>query len=113
MSQVDEWNRQQRDRLEVWKSRSRRIRADLDEIQVRMSSRDGAVEVSVDARGLVTGIELAPRALRTNERELSQQLMELLRDAQAEASRQAGQLISEDPEIREFADAIRKLSEED
>ncbi|MEV6139348.1 YbaB/EbfC family nucleoid-associated protein [Nocardia sp. NPDC051990] len=67
------------------------IRDELSALSVKASSRDGAVEVTVDQSGIVTDVRLEPRALRGAAADLGRAVTEAAR----EAARLAHQRVSE------------------
>ncbi|MER6942874.1 YbaB/EbfC family nucleoid-associated protein [Nonomuraea sp. NPDC000554] len=61
------------------------IRGEVGGLVGRGESADGQVRVSSDANGRLTGIELAPRAMRLDSQKLAEELLKAAQQAQDDA----------------------------
>jgi DNA-binding protein YbaB len=78
-------------------------------IIVRMSARGGELEVTVDAAGRTTGIQLTPKAMKLGERQLAQVLLETLARAQRRAEKEAARAAIPLTSDRRVADTLTKI----
>ncbi|GAA3254169.1 YbaB/EbfC family nucleoid-associated protein [Nonomuraea helvata] len=67
----------------------------IGQLEGRAESADGLVSATANGQGRVTGLNIDPRALRMNERELSRVVTAVLQTAQADATRQAQEIADE------------------
>lgn len=112
MDYLEEWNAEQRRNAADWRQKNNAVRAALDEIKVRIDSRNGELSIAVDAYAKITDVRLTPQALRLGDVRLGDLLRETIQRAQAEARRQvdiASQPLTSDPSATAATEAIREL----
>ncbi|PRX46535.1 YbaB/EbfC DNA-binding family protein [Prauserella shujinwangii] len=76
---IDEWTRTVQQRAERYQA----MAAKVETLSITERSRDGLVEVTVDAKGLLTGVTIAESAQGRRMAEISQLIMRTVRAAQA------------------------------
>lgn len=89
MTELDGWEDQQRNIIAEWQRKAGAVQAALAAIQVKASSRNGELGITVDAQGHVQHIRLTAQALGLGENRLAQVLLDTIHEAETEAARQA------------------------
>jgi len=85
------------------------VRKAMAAIVVRVPSCGGELEVSVDAAGRTTDIQLTPKAMKLGERRLAQVLLETLARAQRRAQREAANAATPLTSDKRVADTMAKI----
>ncbi|WP_433435664.1 YbaB/EbfC family nucleoid-associated protein [Nonomuraea sp. CA-141351] len=70
-------------------------RSAIQQLEGRAQSRDGLVEATADGQGGLTGLRIAPRALRLGEATLGREVAAVLRAAQDDAARKAQEIVDQ------------------
>ncbi|WP_433728554.1 YbaB/EbfC family nucleoid-associated protein [Nocardia sp. CA-129566] len=115
MTERTAWEAQQREVVADLERKTRSVQAALEQIRVRVPSRNGELGVTVDARGHVLDIRLTPQALRLGEVGLARALVETMKRAEKAAAQQAAEAaapLTSDPRIAETLSASRRLLDE-
>ncbi|MFB8281106.1 YbaB/EbfC family nucleoid-associated protein [Nocardia colli] len=81
------------DAFEQLRERATEVRAQLAELRVRATSADGLVEVTVDARGMVTDARITVGPVRTTSAALQRSVIEAAQSAAARAREQSAALV--------------------
>ncbi|WP_187776124.1 YbaB/EbfC family nucleoid-associated protein [Antrihabitans cavernicola] len=89
MDYLDDWNAEQRELAIKWRRKNADLRTALAAIEVRTTSPNGEIGVTVDGQGNVTNVRLTPQGLRVGDARLSQVMLETIQRAQGEARRKA------------------------
>jgi DNA-binding protein YbaB len=111
-AELHDWQRRQQSALEDWQRKSTAVRAALAQLKANAVSRDGAVSVTVDAKGHLLGIRLTPQATRLGEIGLASVLLDTIRRAETDAARLTEEVmrpLTGDPRMIETVEAARQL----
>lgn len=112
MDYLEDWDRDQKARVREWRRRASAVEKQMSEIDVRATSPNGEVSVTVDAGGAVTNVRFTPQNSRLSHTQLSAIVLETLQRAQNEAKRQvhrAQQSLLDDAKVRNTIDELQAL----
>lgn len=112
MDYLNNWNAYQHHQAAKWRRNSADLLAALAAVEVRITSPNGEIGVTVDSQGNVTNIRLTPQGLRLGDVRLSQVMLEAIQRAQTEARRRAHELArryTNDPDAEAIKEALEDL----
>jgi DNA-binding protein YbaB len=88
---VEEWAQQFAAKAE----RYQEMQAQVARLSSTEASPDGAVRVTVDASGVVTGLELSERAMQLRPQQLAAQILDVMRRAQSRLTGQVAEVMQQ------------------